>query len=166
MDGLLSSGEVCEVTGIHLNNLDRWTSAWLAGRAAAGRGQGHHRRFTMIETLAIYAGARWRAEGADPNRVAGIVYFVARLQLEQLEREFEEGRWFPVPEVMLGEVKLPGGGILIDPTADDSDVTELMRRLDLRLCWQEVQERVAELRSRQPTPKKRGKHSSIQFASN
>jgi len=151
---LFSAGEVCEVTGLHLNNIDRWSTAWLQGKAAGHRGSGTHRRYTLIECLALYAGARWRAEGADPGRVAGVVYFVSRLHREQLEAAFEEGRTFPVPEVMLGNVSLPGGGMLLEPVndPDNPSLRVLMDALDLKRCWEHVLERVAELRSRQPKP--------------
>jgi hypothetical protein len=152
-DALLSSGDVCEIAGVHENNLDRWAAAWLTGRAAGGRGPGRHRRYMLIEVLAVYAGARWRAEGADPYRVAGVVWFVARLALEYMEAEFEQGRTFPVPAVMLAGAELPGGGVLIDPTKPTDSgtspgVRELMVRLDLRRCWEEVKARAAEVRQR------------------
>jgi hypothetical protein len=106
--------------------------------------------------LALYVGARWRDEGADPGRVASVVYYVARLHLEQMEAAFEEGRTFPVPSLMVGDVVMPGGGMLIRPVAEPGSspgVRELFRKLDLETCWREVLHRIEEIRSRQAKPK-------------
>ena len=73
----LTSGDVCQVTGIAPNTLDRWSAAWLSGSAAGGHGTGHHRRYSLVDTFAVHAGVRWKAEGAGPERVASLVQFLA-----------------------------------------------------------------------------------------
>lgn len=156
----LTSGDVCEIAGVTLSMLDRWAAAWLVGKARGGEGHGFHRTYSPVEALAITAGNRWRMLGADPGRVAGVVRFVGRLSLEQLEAELTAGRTFPVPAVMVGELELPGvGGIMVEPPLNspglDPQARELMRKLDLGCCWSEVKRKIARLASR-PGRRRRG----------
>src|SRR5437588_55328 len=109
----LTSGDVCEIADIPPNTLDRWVADGLLDPANSGRGTGRHRVYGLSEALAVAAGIRYRREGAAPDRVAGVVRFLAGLPIDRLEEEFAAGRTFPVPGAMLGEAWLPG--IMIPP---------------------------------------------------
>jgi len=132
-----------------MNTLDRWVGAGLVDPANAFAGHGRHRRYTLSQCVAVAAGARWRAEGAAPERVAGIIRFLSGLGTEWLEAEIEAGRTFPVPAAMLGASCLPG--VMIEPPSDPSmgpGVAALVRRLDLAPLCREVKEKVARLSKR------------------
>jgi hypothetical protein len=129
----------------------------LLGKDKAKRlGRGIQRSYSPLEVIAIAAGIRWMQEGAEPDRVKGIIRFVAGLTAEHMEAAFAEGRTFPVPREMFGEFELPIGGMLIKPPIDDSmseGSRELMRRLDLRPLWDKVKSRISNMGE----PQKRGR---------
>jgi len=153
----LTFGDVCKVTGIAANTLDRWSASWLGGAAAGGQGTGHHRRYGLAETFAVYAGLRWRAEGADSGRVANLVRFLARVPSEHLEAEFEAGRTLPVLPHLFGELELPAGVTMFVEPLVGPDATpgarKLMKRVDLGRLWKEVKEKIDALK-KQPLGKR------------
>jgi hypothetical protein len=109
-----------------------------------------------MDALAIAAGLRWMQEGAEPDRVKGIIRFVAGLTVERMEQAFSAGETFAVPQEMLGDYELPVGGSLITPPLDPSmseGVRQLVNRLDLKLLWDEVKAGISNLGE----PRKRGR---------
>lgn len=156
----LSSGDVAEIAGIPMNTLDRWVAAGLLGPANSGRGHGTHRRYGLVEALAVATGARYRAAGAGADRVAGVVKFLAGLTLERLEADLEAGRTFPVPAAMLGTDTIPG--LMIEPPSDLAPgAAALMRRLDLVAILKHVKRKIAEL-SHRPAKKGRGRRRGLE----
>jgi hypothetical protein len=149
----MSSGDVCEIAGISMATLDRWVAAGWVGLQNAFEGHGRHRTYTLGQCLAVAAGALYRAAGAAPERVAGVVKLLSDLGIERLEAEMERGRTFPLPAV------LPGGdwpGLMIEPPCDPSMTSgalALMRRLDLAALYEGVQQKIAQL-SRRPANKR------------
>jgi len=148
----LTSGDVCKVAGLVPNTLDRWAYAWMKGHAAGGEGHGRHRKYTLVETFALYAGARWRDEGAGWERIAGLVPFLARLPQERLEAEFEAGRTVPVLPHLFGALELPtgdtfGGMFVVPPDYPELPpaVRDLMQRVDLGRLWEATTRKVAEM---------------------
>jgi MerR-like DNA binding protein len=161
----LSSGDVCEIAGIPMNTLDRWVGAGFVGPENAFEGHGRHRTYTLEQCLAVAAAACYRAEGADPNRVAGIIRFVIACGIDWLEKEMAEGRTLPVPGAMLGSILLPG--VMVEPIVNDPSnapaTLALMRRLDLKAIWEDVKRKVDQL-SRRPA-NKRGRSRKLAGAS-
>jgi hypothetical protein len=164
---LLTAGDVCRIAGIHSNSLDRWVTAGLLDPANFGRGTGTHRLYSLAQCFAVAAGIRYRDEGADPGRVAGVVKFLAGQTLERLEAEFATGRTYPVPATLLEraaaeeDVALPDAwipGFLMEPPNLDKlspGTAKLLRRIDLVPILAEVKRKVEELSRR---PDKRKKH--------
>ena len=144
-----TNGDMVEVAGIPTSTLDRWLTAGLLGPQHTQRsGRGVHRTFTVVELLAVAAGVRWARAEAEPERVASVVRFIARLNLELIEANFAADRTFPVPAVMLQGFELPGtGGIFITPQID-GPAGKLFRELDLARCWEDVKVRIATLPER------------------
>lgn len=142
---------ICAVAG---STLDRWAAKGNLAYTAGARERGDGRLYSKAQLFAAYVGTRYRKERANPDRVAGVVRYLSRLPLEKLEAELEAGRTWPVPEMLLGRVERPTcwlPGMLVVPPLDDTDLTpamqEMMRRLDLKRLYREMEERVAELRA-------------------
>lgn len=154
----ISSGDVCEIARISTKTLVRWIEVGMLRSAPAKQGKGQHHNYSRVDVLAVLAGARWRASGASPERVAGVVRFVSGMTLEHLEAEFAAGRTFPVPVEMLGGFELPKpGGILIAPERE-GPVAPIMAKLDLAEMWAEVNHKIAKLTSQAAKkPRKRGR---------
>lgn len=155
---VLTSGDVCEVAGCPINTLDSWTARGLLGLDKATRsGRGNHRSYTPIAALAVAAGVRWQKAGADPERVASVIQFIARQPKEHLEASFVEGKTFPVPAVMLQGFELNGtGGMFIVPEREGG-AARLFEELDLARCWEEVLAKIAKL----PPQRKRGRKAGV-----
>jgi DNA-binding transcriptional MerR regulator len=165
-DVRLSSGEVCQIAGVSPAMLARWASAWLTGEAKGGRGQGHYRIYSSVEALAIAIGNRWRQEGESPERVAELVYHVARLDAGEMEQSFRDGLTFPDPPRRVGEVVLPGtgSGLIERPVDIPEGIRALMRKLDLQVCWCHVKREIAKL-ARHPNRRKRGRQPKSKLRS-
>lgn len=140
----LTTGAVSEISGLPVATLDSWVVSGRVGPACAFEGTGRHREWSLGQTLAVVAGAVYRAEGATPERVAGIVSFLAGLSLEKLEAELEAGRTFPVPGAMMGTNRLPGM-MIPPPAAPSPGVLALMKRLDLAQLYADVMTKVSQL---------------------
>jgi hypothetical protein len=151
---LLTAGDVCRIAGIHPNTLDRWVTAGLLDPANSGRGTGTHRLYSLAQCVAVAAGIRYRDEGAGPDRVFGIVRFLASLSLERLEAEIAAGRSFPVPDTLLGDAPRPDcwlPGVMIEPPSESEmspGAAALMRRVALPAIVESVKRKVAELSRR------------------
>jgi len=156
----LTSGDVCEIAGVPMNTLDRWVAAGHVGPAAAFEGHGRHRTYTLGQCVAVAAGARWRAEGASPERVGGIIRLIATLRIERIEAEIEAGRTLPMPGVLLGNDLIPGA--MIAPPADalSGGAADRLRRLDLAGVCEVVRAKVAELSRRPANARGRSRGSS------
>src|SRR5262245_55805585 len=98
-----TSGDVCRITAIPANTLDRWVVMGLLTPANTGQGTGRHRIYRLGEVVAVAAGLKYREEGAGMDRIAGVVRLLASLPIERLETHFEKGETFPVPAMMLGD---------------------------------------------------------------
>jgi hypothetical protein len=163
----LASADICRLTGIPPNTLDRWVSDGLLRPAAApgpGRG-GVRRQYTAGDALAVAAGVAYRRAGAGPDRVAGVVKFLAGYGIERLEADLAAGRTFPVPAALLQRAAAPEGmpgelwlpGVMIAPPAwPTPGAAALARRLDLRAIYADVMRRIGEL-SRRPSRRERGR---------
>lgn len=151
---ILSSGDIVELTDVPLATLHRWVVGGLLGMDKAGStGRGVSRTYSQMDALAVAAGVRWAREGAEPERVAAVIRFMALQHLEHLEAEFAAGKTIPVPNVMLQGLELPGtGGNFIAPTRE-GPVARLMQELDLSRLWKEVKAKIAKLGA----PRKRGR---------
>jgi hypothetical protein len=158
----LSFGFVRRLSGLGHSVADRWSLAHLAGTAAAGGdGVGNHRRYTLVQAFALFAGARWRAAGAGPLQVAHLVSFLARVSQEQLEAEFASGRTMPILASVLLDLGLPADGscrpLFADPAAELATldpvrrerVRQLYERINLATLWRQMRARLAALLQRQ-----------------
>src|SRR5262245_20701785 len=146
-----AASDVCRIADIHFSSLDRWVNAGWLQPANSGLGTGRHRVFSLTELVAVGVGVRYRAEGAGNDRVAGVVKFLAGLPIEHLEAHLERGETFVVPAALLGTAPRPAcwlPGMLIKPPYDDPELTPqalaLMRRLDLKRIYDDVQRKLAQ----------------------
>lgn len=143
-----SSGEVCRIAGLHQNTLDRWVKLGWVSPVSGGTRRGDHRTYSLVQAVGVTAGARWRSERAQPDRVAGIVRYISGLDITHLEAELASGRTFPIPAAMLGVSWLPG--MMIEPpaTAGMGIHTELLiQRLDLKKIYEEVRREAAKIQT-------------------
>jgi hypothetical protein len=166
---LLTVPEAARVSGVPVQSLRNWIVAGLIepvqyGRAASAKGH----KLSLVQVLALTAGMRYRREGAGPERVAGIIHFLSRISLERLEAHLDKGETYTVPASLIQQAAtaeclserfwLPG--MLIAPPLDDPALTPgalaLLKRLDLKLVYEEVQRLVDKLYSSK-SPKKRGR---------
>jgi hypothetical protein len=156
---LLTSGDVCRLTGIALNTLDRWVASGFLSPANKGKGTGRHRIYTLGEAVAVAAGLKYREQGAGPDRVQGVVRLLAGMPLERLEAELAAGNTFPVPAMLLGDTPRPDcwlPGMMIRPPHNlPVGAAALIARLDLRVIVLDVRQK-AEVLARQPAKQKRG----------
>lgn len=136
----LSLGEVAEIAGIPLTTLDRWVSNGLVTPAHSGGGPGNHRRFNLVQAVAVVCGAAHRAVGLQGQWVEAVVRAVADLSLKQLDRALDAGETLVVP--LVGDE--PPYGLLLPPTKKD-EVTE---QLTLDACLRRVLDGAAELAKR------------------
>jgi hypothetical protein len=106
----LTSAELCEITGITPKSLDNWVrDGLLKPTNVPGMGRGGVRReFTVGDAVAVAVGMTYRKHGATPERVAGVVKFLAGLGLERLKAEIKLGNTFPVPGSLMGGDWIPG----------------------------------------------------------
>jgi hypothetical protein len=131
-DERLTAGDVCAVTGVPPNTLDRWTVAGMLNPTNFGRGTGRHRAYSVGDAVAVAAGMLYRRAGAGDDRVVGVVRFLADLGIVRLREHLAVGRTLPVPGLMLGADYLPG--LMIDPRKDLGPISPgaeaLLRRID------------------------------------
>ncbi len=146
----LTVKQVCEVSGVKPQALRNMVTYGLIEPAQAGTtGIGNGHRFSKSQALALYAGTRYREEGATDIRAAGVVKFLAGRPWEELEADIAAGRTFPVPGTLLKDngilIELPG--VMIKPPYDQVSpkVAAAMRRLDLKAVKEEIERRIARL---------------------
>lgn len=90
---LLSTGDVCALTGLTPNTLDRWCSAGIVLPFDGGNGQGDHRRFTLLQAVGLQVAASLRqAEGATLGLVRTIVATFEAMTRQELLAAFEAGQ--------------------------------------------------------------------------
>jgi hypothetical protein len=160
---VLSTGDVVRVTGIAPMMLNRWCLDGLIQPLNEGQGTGVHRVFTLMETIAVAAGVRYREEGARPERVHGVVRLLGSMTLERFEQHLSQGETFPVPACLLDQLDearpacwLPG--MMIVPPPDLAPgLAALMAKLDLGRICQEVKAKVEQLKSQPRTKRGRKK---------
>lgn len=169
MKKLLSSGEVCEITGLPQNTLDRWCSGEsvdLEGPVVTpyqeakrpvvkpyqeASGRGTQRRFTVAQAVGLAFAAEWREWGAGWPLLEPLLRELMKLTEKQMLAAFAEGRTHIL--------ELPGNRLEKAPPGNFPSA----ERLNLRRVYCKVQERIAELeereRSRPPKPgRKRALH--------
>src|SRR4051812_23234466 len=111
--------EACLITGMHPQTLRNMISAKLIAPSqpgTTGTGRGH--RFSTVQLFALAAGVHYRSQGASADRAAGVACLLAGLPLEYGEAEFDAGRSFPVPALLLGDTPRPDcwkSGMLVEP---------------------------------------------------
>ena len=138
----LSTADVCAIAGLPPSTVTRWIDEGVITPAAGGGRRGAERSWTPVQALALTAGAAYRAEGASPGRVAGVVRFLSGVRPEVLERDIAAGRTFPAPGVMLGAAWIPG--LMVKPPVDDPGLSPAARVLIHKLDLARLRERVLE----------------------
>lgn len=131
----LSSGDVCRIAGVYQVMLDRWVTTGMLTPTTNGRGTGNHRRFSLMQCVAVAYGRQWQAIGSGVPLVATVVEFVANLDEAEMLERFEEGKTvvFPVPE----------SPIWYDPSNEEEE-TEVLQAINLQACYHRVKQAVAE----------------------
>jgi hypothetical protein len=160
-----STGDVIAVAGgavgvLSPATLHYWcTQGWLGKSVLGQAGSGSRREFTRIQLLAVAAAVAWQRAGADPGRVLSLLQFLASQQLEFVQAELAAGRTFPVPPVMLGDLRLPlpnmGTFVKPEPRADEEKAAKLLRELDLDVIWRKVKAEIAKLPPSRPRGRRR-----------
>jgi hypothetical protein len=141
LDLLLNSGDVLAVTGIPQTTLDRWCDACLVNPVNNKRGQGKHRRFTVVEATALAYGNAWRQAGV--KNVCNVVKFIANMSQDELERHITNGYTFLFAA--------PGFERLVEPpftnnlTPSTPSQRLLAAQLDLGLVYGKVRHLVEKL---------------------
>src|SRR5688500_17334148 len=107
MTARYTTSDIREITGIPVNTIDRWVESYGVTPLSGGRHCGDQRYFSLAQLIAFAVAARYRDEGAGPERVAGVLRFLAGRPLEQLENDIAAGRTLPVPGPMIGDVEWP-----------------------------------------------------------
>ena len=88
---LLSSGDVCEIAGIPSATFDEWCRKGIVKPKAGGKGLGNHRRFTLMQTVAIALAVELRkAERGCALSFAGqVIKAVGSMTEKELVNYFE-----------------------------------------------------------------------------
>lgn len=150
----LSAGIVCQIAGIPRSSLDRWVLFGLVEPENSGSGKGCHRLYSLSQCVAITAAAKYRAQGAAFERIAGIIQFLSSLPIEQLEAELNAGRTIPIPSTILGLDWLPG--LMIEPPKCSVKEKSLLKNLDMRTIYADVKRKVSRIDNR-PIATRRGR---------
>lgn len=130
-----SADDVFAVTGVTKFHLDKWIIERLPLTTGCGV-----TGLDLMQTFAVFVGAKWIHEGADEDRAASVVEYVGTLSEQAMRLSFEQGRSFPVPRQQLGPVPRRAAlkkGMLI--ACPDSG---LGKRLDMRPMWDEFLSRL------------------------
>lgn len=85
---LLSSGDVCDITGLAPNTLDRWCADGIVTPAEGGEGTGVHRRFSPMQTLGLVVAQELRngERGCAPVYIKKVVDAFARTNEKELAK--------------------------------------------------------------------------------
>jgi hypothetical protein len=139
---LIASGDVLRITGLPQTTLNRWSD--LVRPVNNHAGHGNHRKFSVMQTLALAYAKVWADQGCGFPWVREVVKFVANLSQDDLETHLNAGRrlLIPMPEHL-------GGSHLVEPQwYDDPKQRALSQALDLGHCYATVMSQVNRLESR------------------
>jgi len=132
---LLSSGDVCSITGLPMKTLDNWCRTGVIQPVRQANGHGHHRRFTLTQTVALSYAGQWSRAGAAAPLIATIVGSLQRYTEAQLLAEFRAGR-----NVLVISPSQHGDCRLIEPPA-----AREFELLDIQRVYDAVVKKVAKL---------------------
>jgi DNA-binding transcriptional MerR regulator len=88
---LLSSADILEVTGLTPKQLQIWCEVGVV-QPQGGNGRGDHRRFTVMQTLALSYARLWSMSGATTPLLRSVVEFITGFTEDELLAEFKAGR--------------------------------------------------------------------------
>ncbi|MBM4073439.1 MAG: hypothetical protein FJ271_31625 [Planctomycetes bacterium] len=148
----------CFLASLSFATADRWVSRWLSP-VAGGIWKGNDRALSVGQCFALHVGSAYRREGADQDRVRGIVSFLGTVPVERLEAELEAGRSWPCPAGLIGAAPRPSAwlpGLFTAPpstTGCRPGVALLVHRLDLGVLYREFRERIETM----PVQRRRGR---------
>lgn len=142
---LLTTGEVCEVAKLAPTTLADWMEQGIIKPVVkGGKGRGNVCRFSVMQAFALYAGVRWRDEGAGMERTRALVQFLSVVPLEHWEGEFDAGRTMPVLPYQFGDLELKmGTQMFIEPPSDAP--ADLMKRVELGGLWKQLTAEIVKL---------------------
>jgi len=133
----LTSGDVCELSGVTQSTLDRWIKAGHLAPANNSRGTGVHRRFSVMEATAVAFGRQLREQHCSIEWTGAVVDYVANLAEDDLLAAMRRGETFLLP--------VPPDLTLTQPPSR-SDLTAnqraMIRAFDLGETYKEVQRRL------------------------
>ena len=96
---MLTSGDLCRITGVDQATLQRWISNGYLQPSNNGKGTGVHRRYSLMDAVAVSYAEFLRREGWGSEHVADALRLLSSLSENELCAKFKEGfvMVFPVP---------------------------------------------------------------------
>jgi len=90
---LLSSGEVCEISGLAPNTFDEWCRKGIVRPVEGGEGHGSHRRFTLMQTVGIVVAVKIRSSerGCVLSYVQKVIEAFEQMTEAELQKRFAQG---------------------------------------------------------------------------
>ena len=117
---------------------------------ASGEGRGNHRKFSVVQAVALKYAKNWAAERASLLLVRGIVEFLTSFTEEELLAEFEAGRKILIP-VAAGRGK--------------SSLVEEVKHMDcsslnIEIVYREVTKKISRMEKKQK-PNRTGRNRGL-----
>ena len=95
---LIQSGDVREIAELAPSTFDEWCRDGIITPEQGGDGQGDHRRFTVMQTVAVTFGNQLRKrDGVALKFVKDVIEYIASLSCADVEKVFEKGRTHVFP---------------------------------------------------------------------
>lgn len=138
----LSTGDLCELSSIPMNTLDRWARQGIIKPIEGGSGQGSHRRFSISQAVALVFAAEWRRWGAGKPLIEPMIPHIAKMTHDEMFKAFAEGRTHLL-ELPCGPLSKP----LFKWSRKHSG--EPFDRFDLRRVYLDVMKRILEIERRE-----------------